>query len=74
MAVRRLDAAVLVADARIVAGRLKAVVVAERPVTGRRIVILTIYYAALVGAPGALMMVAMHVVHWTDPLMGVKLP
>ena len=40
MAVRRLDAAVLVADARIVAGRLQAVVVAERLVAGRRIVVL----------------------------------
>jgi len=39
--------------------------------TLRRTVIPTIYYVALVGA---LTMVAMHVVHWTDPLMGVKLP
>jgi hypothetical protein len=40
MTMRRLDAAVLVADARIVAGRLQAVVVAERPIAGRRVVIL----------------------------------
>jgi hypothetical protein len=41
MAVRRLDAAVLMADTRIVAGRLQAVVVAECPVAGRCVVILT---------------------------------
>lgn len=37
----------------------------------RRTIIPTIYYVALVGA---LAMVAMHVVNWGDPLLGVKLP
>jgi lactate permease len=37
----------------------------------RRTIIPTIYYVALVGA---LAMLAMHVVNWSDPLLGVKLP
>lgn len=37
----------------------------------RRTIIPTIYYVALVGA---LAMVAMHVLNWGDPLLGVKLP
>lgn len=37
----------------------------------RRTIIPTSYYVALVGA---LAMVAMHVVNWGDPLLGVKLP
>ena len=39
--------------------------------TLRRTVIPTIYYVSLVGA---LAMVAMHVLNWGDPLLGVKLP
>lgn len=39
--------------------------------TLRRTVIPTIYYVALVGA---LAWVAMHVLNWGDPLLGVKLP
>ena len=39
--------------------------------TLRRTVMPTIYYVAV---SGALAMVAMHVVNWGDPLLGVKLP
>jgi lactate permease len=39
--------------------------------TLRRTVVPTIYYVSLVGA---LAMVAMHVLNWGDPLLGVKLP
>jgi lactate permease len=37
----------------------------------RRTVIPTIYYVSLAGA---LTMLAMHVLQWTDPLVGVALP
>jgi lactate permease len=39
--------------------------------TLRRTIIPTIYYVLLTGV---LALVAMHVVHWGDPLLGVKLP
>jgi lactate permease len=39
--------------------------------TLRRTVMPTIYYVSLVGA---LTMVAMHLLKWGDPLLGVKLP
>jgi lactate permease len=39
--------------------------------TLRRTAIPTLYYVALVGG---LAMAAMHLLHWTDPLLGVKLP
>jgi lactate permease len=39
--------------------------------TLRRTAIPTLYYVALVGG---LAMAAMHLLHWTDPLLGVKPP
>lgn len=61
----------MIAIHNVVAASATVGLMGREGMTLRRTLIPTIYYVVLAGA---LTMVAMHVVKWTDPLMGVQLP